>query len=264
MNSYFLLIIGAAIIPNLVQCFSVTTNVTATTPRLWTLDDSSTDFTNKVYKELKNYAEYCCTKVHKKSSSKCQTLQMGYWGMILDSITSENDRMKALRDDFDPSKNGLNTDTINKMCDCNGNYNTADERCDPIKKESNYPYFSFPTAVTPGGPKTHTEQRLLPIIKNKAKEYSNDNQKSTFYLYSYNSPCSCDFNQQDSCLFMYNNQNINDARSLFCQQVDIQKISYSAIESKDGLELRKTYKEPGKGNIKSDQQFYNELEPTAC
>jgi len=197
MNSYFLLIIGAAIIPNFVQGFSIPTNVSATNVRLWSLDNSATDFTNKVNNELTKYAKYCCTIIHKKSENECNRIQMGYWGRIFDRLTTEAEKLTYLRDNFDPEKQTELT-IRNSMCDCNGKQNPETKRCDPISKNDKYPYFSFPTGTN----KIHSEQRLLPVIKIWAENHSNDNDKSTFYLYSYNSPCSCDPTQtQSSCIF---------------------------------------------------------------
>ena len=250
--------------------------------RLWTVNDDKTDFTNQVFSYLTDFAKYCCEKIHKQTTDKCNHRQMGYWAFIPNNLNNKNLKINWLRQNFDPKiKN--NKEQL-QMCNC---VLDSNGKCQPFTNGVQYPLFSFGQ----GKSDTHSEQILLPKMAYSATVLP---QKVTFYLYSLNSPCSRDLGGTKSCMtniFKFANENlyqkqtpfhkmsigfknwyvyqnsITQARKLFCLKTDHEKQirAKNGIDFTNVLKFQKIWKFNGDAENKmSDDDFVKTLGNNEC
>jgi len=260
-------------------------NASSTSRTLYEFNDVENEFTNRVLAELAEYSKYCCETIHK--GTNCQTRQMGYWAMIEDVIVGDDEKLDWLRDLYDPRERNANDPERDLMCNC-----VRDSKGKCIQGQQvtdlEFPYFSFGS----GKSDTHTEQILLPKIEFLADVSMADALQSTFYLYSYNSPCSKDIDQGGSCSknifkstyghFFKNNKkyhtlitgfknwyiyrnNVKEARDLFCKTINGWKTSteYKTVDFFNVLKFRKNKGQTAENGV-TDIVYYNGLKSGYC
>lgn len=240
-------------------------------------------FTTKLSGIVLKNTRFCCTEVHEKDEFTCFDRQMGYWANIPDSITTNDKKLIHVETNFDPEVK--DSDAKDKMCNCVRDAKTKKCKSNVNVVDNIYPYFSFGT----GKSNTHAEQTLLPKIEYVAKDKMTKKEPQSFYLLTYNSPCSRDLDNQGSCSknifkstydnffkgnekekfhsmnvgfyqwFEYNGT-MQQARQLWCDTIEKWKKSedFKTVDFTGTLKFRKYFKQKG------DDGFVKDLNINEC
>jgi len=177
-----------------ISAATVSRNETKTNARLWELMGMTNSLNQRKHEAaqdaLQSFATYCCRDVWGYSNCGPEVTnpkQINYFAYIdetnWNTLTSATMVTFYLKDRFDPRKPPKGTDKY-QMCNCKRvNGKCQEYNLNDLNVER---YFAEPTVET----KTHGEEKLLLQIDNLA---SQDNREKTFFfLYSFNSPCSTD------------------------------------------------------------------------